>query len=67
MVLESHADHMPGSMPPSIARSLMMRDTKEKKDERKQREEHSDWRICNERRTAGSKAHERGEEKEGEF
>lgn len=31
MVLESHADHTPGSMPPSIARPLMMQDTKERR------------------------------------
>lgn len=30
-MVEHHADHMPGSMPPSIARFLMMQDTKERR------------------------------------
>lgn len=31
MVIERHADHTPGSMPPSIARFLMRQDTKERR------------------------------------
>lgn len=30
-MVKCHADHMPGSRPPSIARFLMMRDTKERR------------------------------------